>query len=236
MTQQSSGRLVALNNNGTQAGAAVLSGLGTATGLATNPVTGAIYISNAPATPGTILMYNPVTKALTTLSLSGVPAGTNSFDGLAVNATGTVLYAANWGGNGHVYAFNASTGAFVADLGFVAGVPDGLAIGQSGSIAGDLFVNTNAGTVVEINLTTDVQTLIASGGSRGDFVAVDPNGSLLLTQTDDIERLTPINGSFDSGVPGPIAGTGLPGLILASGGLLVWRRRKQVPNTNPPSA
>ena len=66
-------------------------------------------------------------------------------------------------------------------------------------MAGDLFVNTNGGTVVEANLATAAQTVIASGGSRGDWVTVDPsNGTLLLTQTDRIMRLTP---AFLSSLP-----------------------------------
>ena len=83
-------------------------------------------------------------------------------------------------------------------------------------------MNNNDGTVVEVNLTTLTQTLIATGGSRGDFVLVDPNdGNLLLTQSDRIIRL---HGQF-APVPEPstilVLGIGTVGLIG-----YCWRRRK----------
>jgi hypothetical protein len=70
-----------------------------------------------------------------------------------------------------------------------------------------------------------MQTVIANSGSRGDFVKVDPNGTLLVTQGDSIVRLTaPAGGSFSSPEPGSV------GLIAGGLGLLaVLRgRRKRV--------
>jgi hypothetical protein len=62
----------------------------------------------------------------------------------------------------------------------------------------------------------------------------DLAGAIFLTETgpQDVSSLvsspfTAIFGSDVEVVPGPIAGAGLPGLILASGGLLGWWRRRQ---------
>jgi hypothetical protein len=60
----------------------------------------------------------------------------------------------------------------------------------------------------------DVTTRIVVAGSRQVFARnLDSPGTWSVTTT--------------SPVPGPIAGAGLPGLILAGGGLLAWWRRRQ---------
>src|SRR5205823_6708872 len=83
--------------------------------------------------------------------------------------------------------------------------PNGVAVG-SGLLAGDLFVNTQEGVLVEVNLGTKARTELATGGSRGDMMSVDGNsGTLLLTQTHSIVRLRPPGGGSFAG--GDMAGT-----------------------------
>lgn len=189
MTEQSNGRLVTVNptNGATQ----VVGGLANPTGIVTDPADNHLFVSSYQ--DNLIYDFDPATDTATVF-LSAF------FDGLSTD--GTTLYGAD-PGNGHVYGYNILTHTLVFDSGPIAGTPDGTALG-TGSLAGNLFVNTNGGNVFEINLATDVQTLIASNGTRGDFVAVDPNGTLLITQSSTVERLTPPpGGGFGTSTPLP---------------------------------
>ena len=68
----------------------------------------------------------------------------------------------------------------------------------------------NAAQLTAVNSAGFLSLNLDRNGS-GDFIAFD---------------YVQLSGDLAS-VPGPIAGAGLPGLILASGGLLGWWRRRQ---------
>lgn len=214
MTQQGAGKVVEINSNGTFVQDIV--NIGFATGIIANPANGHLFVSNV----SQIFDVNPVTKTSTLFVTAGA-------DGLSISSDGSILYAAILG-NG-ILGFNTTTKAQVFNSGFIPGGLDGTALGF-GSLAGNIFGNTNGGTVVEVNLTTLAQTTLATGGSRGDFVSVDPNNNtLLLTQTDRIVRLiAPTGGGFGSDgstVPEPSTW-----LLLGSGlaALFARRRRRQI--------
>jgi len=217
MAQGGNGRIVQINSDGSF-NQVIVGGFGTGVGLVADPANGHLFVS----TRGDNQIYdiNPITKT-STLFLTGVP----NPDGLGISADGTTLYVAATN-TGHILGYNIASKALTFDSGAINGGIDGTALG-TGTLAGFIFANLNNGSVVEINLATDVQTIIASGGSRGDFVMADPsNGSLLLTQTDSIVRLiAPSGGGFGS-VPEP---SSLLLLMMGIGGLVIYRRSRRAP-------
>ena len=206
MTQQSAGRVIQINPNGTST-PPIIANLPSATGIVADPVNGHLFVSAG----GEIVDVNPITRTFRLFE--------NAYaDGLTTD--GTTLYAEVNGNS--IIGYRLSDGTKVFDSGLINGGPDGTALGY-GTLAGDIFVNTNDGHLLEYNLVgAPIQTVLGSGGSRGDFVTVDPNGTLLLTQTSTILRLTAPKGGSFTPEPGPVAL--LVGMAV-SGTTLLLRRR-----------
>jgi hypothetical protein len=193
MNQAGNARVIQTNGDGTFLRVLTnIPGAVNLTGMTVRPGDGHLFVSEPTTTggPNQVLDIDPHTGT-TRVFLSG---GTFT-DGLAFSPDGSVLYAAT--NSNSVTGFNARTGAVVFGPVFISGGPDSIVLG-TGSLLGDLFVNTNDGRVVELNLATLAQTDIASGGTRGDLVYVDPHdGSLLGTQLDSVYRLSaPPGGGF----------------------------------------
>jgi hypothetical protein len=198
MAQTIAGRVVQINADGTFN--RVVATVPSATGMVADPANGHLFIS---AYPHRLIDVNPVTgKAVAFVDAGAV------YDGLTISGDGHILYAKR--ADGQILGFDTGSYKVVYNSGFIPGNPDGVAEGI-GPLAGNLFVNCNNGTVVEINISTNQQTLIASGGSRGDFVTVDPHdGSVLLTQTDRIIRMT-----FPFGLAHHLSVGGFPATVFA---------------------
>jgi hypothetical protein len=205
MTRQGTGDLVQLNQNGTF-NQSIVGGLPAATGLTADPFTGHLFVS----TLGNNVIWDVDPIAKTKVAFVNASA-----DGLSLSLDGRTLYAEV---GGHVLGFDTTTKAQVFDSGFV-NTADGTAVG-AGLFSSLLFINTNDGRLVEVNLNTLAQTVIATGGSRGDFVTVDPtNDTLLVIQSDRIVRLS--GASFVPGAPEP---SSMALLLIGGLGLVAYRR------------
>ena len=211
MTQQVSDHILQINSNGTY-NQTIISGLRAPTGIVGDPVDGHLFVSD---TLHTIYDIDPIAKTET-------PFVNVSADGLSLSADGKTLYCAA----GDILGYDTKSKALVFDSGAIPGNGDGIALGY-GALSGDMFVNTNGGTVYEVNMSTLAKTIIASGGSRGDFATPDPNGTLLLTQSTTLMRLTPPPGGSFEAVP-EASTTVSFGLLLTLGlGGVVFAARKK---------
>src|SRR5262249_31002315 len=142
MTQAGTGDVVKLINNGAST-QVVVSGIPGASAVLADPFNKLLYVDRR-GVGAPIYVVDPIAKTVNVFQ--NVQA-----DGLSLSPDGKTLYAAIDGGAfaGHVLGFDTTTKALDFDSGAISGGPDGIAVGK-GPVAGNLFVNTNGGTIVEV--------------------------------------------------------------------------------------
>jgi hypothetical protein len=218
-TIQASNGLFSVSNSLGLTPVVVTGGFTPTLGLAGNPVSGHLLAVGSGTSGTGVYDINPLTGANTFI------AG-GSFDGASVSPDGTTVYVEANGNS--VLGYNISTHALVFNFSSSHG-PDGTGVIAGGPFNGFVVVNNNDGTVSLVDPTGASSTIIASGGTRGDFTSPDTNnGTLLLSEVDLSLRLAAPGGSF--GGPGAVVpeptSLALFGFMAVGGLAYRWRRRK----------
>ena len=154
-----------------------------------------------------------------------------SSDGVTVSPDGKFVYTS--GG----LVFDIATGVQQPGNFNVSGA-DGMGILSSLdlNLNGDIIVNTTGGSVVLVDHLTFAQTVIASGGSRGDYTSPDfTNGTLFLTQSESVLRLSCGKNCAIGSTPPPTNGVPEPGVLGLLGigvvSLAAATRRRRTANS-----
>jgi hypothetical protein len=194
------GDIVQLDPNDGSIVRRVVTGLPCPTGLAVDPRSGDFFVSSVHCREQILRISGGRARTYT----SGVHA-----DGLTFAPDGTLYIAHLPDANGNTVSSVAGTGA--ATPGARTGIArapeaDGIAISAESGSAPFLVVNRRDGSISKVSLSDGSVTDVVKGGSRGDFVAVGPDGCLYATQTSEVVKVTGAGGSCSSS---PLAPTGV---------------------------
>ncbi|MBI2755846.1 MAG: Ig-like domain-containing protein, partial [Chloroflexi bacterium] len=181
--------------------------LGCASGAATDPLTGDLFVSTPCGAFGTDKIIwrvkSPESASPQFVQYATLPGVT---DGIAFAPDGTLYTAAGnpadnvtWLGR-----LTGTGGPATPVFTYVAQAPtaDGIAVGRNPgnpSAPPIVYVNRHDGKLTRVDLSTATPTLtdVFTGGSFGDFVTVGPDGCIYATQSDRILKVTRADGNCD---------------------------------------
>jgi hypothetical protein len=190
----------------------------TTEGLIGDPLTSDLFVSTS---CGVYRVQDPMSSSPAVTEFSSV---TDYFDGIAITSDGQEIWATD-PAHDEVLAFNRS-GAVVQTIADTHG-PDGISLVSANVVAGgidlsnNVFINNNDGTLLRVDTNSmNAVSIVASGGSRGDFSTVGPDGCLYATQSDRIVKFAPciflrtspvVGGGIDCSLTAPVALSTQPG-------------------------
>lgn len=178
-----------------------------ATGLAVDPASGDLFVSQNLC--GTTIWRISGSGAVAPY-VSNIPG----VDGLSFGNDGT-LYAVSGGQVVKIGGTGSGAPGAVTPIVYIPEA-DGIAAGVAPPGGGPAFVvvNRNDGAVTRADLTANPVTKgdIFTGGSRGDLAAVDSSGCLYITQTASVVRVSPSGRACDLS-PSTTGPPGRPGVV-----------------------
>jgi hypothetical protein len=192
----------------------VASGLPCPTGIATDPLSGDLLVSEVDCGSRVVRVSNVSGGAASvTTYFSGVVV-----DGLTFGPDGTLYAATAPDATGatvsRVDGTNSATPGRRTALATVPGA-DGVALAaprNRGAAPPFLIVNRTDGAITRVGLESSGSSDLVTGGSRGDFIAVGPDRCLYATQSDSVIKVTNRDGSCARG-PGDEPALGDHGLL-----------------------